>query len=293
MAVVAQKTVLSELSVKDAMRWQVVALFQEAPMDKAIRHLIKYKVNALLTTDGDGLPAGVVSKTDIMGAYYAGLPLDAPLDHIMVGPPVFCQPQDPLESALDIMRDSGVYRLYVRAEPQGEAVGVLAYPDIVGLLYQYCHSCEYSRFNRRGKQRPRLTVREVMTPSVTGFQDSDSLLAIMEGLSQYRFGAVLMRDSAGKPVGVVSKTDLILAYRHGLAPETPARDIICGPVRSCPAEDYLETAIKRLIFSDIHRIFVHGQTPADIVGVLSLTDAARVRSGSCRACVASRIRPES
>ena len=32
--------------------------------------------------------------------------------------------------------------------------------------------------------------------------------------------------------------------------------------------------------------------PQNIVGVLSLSDAARIRSGSCHACVSSRIRVE-
>ena len=35
---------------------------------------------------------------------------------------------------------------------------------------------------------------------------------VMEGLSAYRFGAVLITDENGRPTGVVSKTDLILAY---------------------------------------------------------------------------------
>lgn len=27
-------------------------------------------------------------------------------------------------------------------------VGALAYPDIVGLLYQYCHDCEYNHLRQ-------------------------------------------------------------------------------------------------------------------------------------------------
>jgi hypothetical protein len=44
-----------------------------------------------------------------------------------------------------------------------------------------------------------------------------------------------------------------------------------------------------MILADIHRLFVHGDEPWDILGVLSLTDAARTRSGSCRACSATRL----
>jgi len=47
-----------------------------------------------------------------------------------------------------------------------------------------------------------------------------------------------------------------------------------------------------MIMVDIHRLFVHEGETSNIVGVLSLTDAARVRSGSCYACVSSRIKVE-
>jgi len=54
--------------------------------------------------------------------------------------------------------------------------------------------------------------------------------------------------------------------------------------------EMLLTVIKRLIFADLHRIFVYKDRPQDLVGVLSLSDAARFRSGSCRACLVSRIK---
>ncbi|MDK9706415.1 MAG: hypothetical protein OEL83_05135 [Desulforhopalus sp.] len=47
-----------------------------------------------------------------------------------------------------------------------------------------------------------------------------------------------------------------------------------------------------MIVSDIHRLFVHEGNSQDLVGVLSLTDAARGRSGSCHGCVSSRIKVE-
>ena len=45
-----------------------------------------------------------------------------------------------------------------------------------------------------------------------------------------------------------------------------------------------------MIFSEVHRLFVYREDPQNIVGVLSLSDAARLRSGSCHACVSSRIK---
>jgi hypothetical protein len=51
----------------------------------------------------------------------------------------------------------------------------------------------------------------------------------MEGLGTYRFGAMLLKTAAGLPAGVLSKTDLILAYKRGLPTHTKARTIMTTP----------------------------------------------------------------
>ena len=292
MGIVQKNTILSELTVRETMRRQVISLPREATLSDCIHRMVKFKVNALLITDEALSPLGVVSKTDIMGAYYAALPIDLPAGEIMISPPLFCRMEETLEAALEQMREHGVYRLYVLGEG-GRAAGVIAYPDIAGILYQYCHECKYSRLRRAGKSGAdpflRFTVKEVMTPSVRSFREMDSLLEIMEGLSASRIGAVLITEEAGAAAGVVSKTDLALAYRHGCDPGAPARTIMTAPVRSCAESEFLEAAIRKLIFSQIHRIFVYREEPSRITGVLSLSDAARVRAGSCQACVSSRI----
>ena len=90
-------------------------------------------------------------------------------------------------------------------------------------------------------------------------------------------------------MGVVSKTDLILAYKHGLATDTRARTIMTSPVQAGDGNEPLVAALKTMIYSDVHRLFVYQDSPQNLVGVLSLSDVARFRSGTCRACLVSRI----
>src|SRR5512147_1112362 len=96
MTIVAKQTVLKGLTVKDAMRRQILQLPKHTPLDTAINRLIKYKTSALLALDDGQSPVGVVSKTDLMGAYYASLPLESPLDAVMSSPPLFCSEHDSL-----------------------------------------------------------------------------------------------------------------------------------------------------------------------------------------------------
>jgi len=290
------KNTLSDVVVSQAMRRQIIRLNKETSIANSINALIKYKINALLAVDQAGMAIGVLSKTDIMGAYYAGLPIDSCLEDIMSQPPLFCDPEDALEKALQLMRSKGIYRLYVISPDNRNVVGALAYPDIVGLLYQYCYDCEYSHFRQKKRSNPdaikRTFVKEIMSREVKAVLQKDPLHHVIEELSVYRFGAILVKNSEQRPVGVISKTDLVLAYKHGIDLEDPADTIMSSPVHTCCADELLEDAIRKMIFSDLHRLFVHQSEPDDLVGVFSLSDAARNRSGSCHACISSRIKLE-
>lgn len=303
MPVIDPNNMLSEVAVRETMRRIAVSIPAETSMEQAIRCAIKHKINAILTTDEKLEPLGVVSKTDLMGAYYAGFPIQAPVRLIMHSPPLYCSVDDTLEKALRIMREHGIHRLYVRNKPPSREIGVIAYPDIIGLLYRYCHRCER---NLRGQnissdkapsdKAPTgiapidlLKVREIMTPTVRTMDEDESLMRVMEGLSTYRFGALLITGGHGRPTGVISKSDLILAYKHGVPVSESAKAVMRTPVRSCCQDEGLAQAIKKMIFCDIQRFFVYREDPDDIVGVLTLTDAAQARSGSCRACMPSRI----
>ncbi len=292
MPVIDYREVMKGLLVAEAMRRQVIRLPQEAALEQAIRYSIKFKVDAILSTAENLEGLGVVSKTDLMGAYYAGLPLSTACETVMMRPPLFCQAQDTLDFALDYMRANHVHRLYVSKDGRHQAMGVLAYTDIVGLLYRYCNRCERSLRSRTwaGESLPdQWRIREVMTGEIYAHLEENSLQTVMEGLAAYRFGAVLIKTAAGLPRGVVSKTDLILAYKHGLPADTRAGEIMSSPVQAADGDAPLADALRTMIFSDVHRLFVYQDAPDNLVGVLSLSDVARFRSGTCRACLVSRI----
>jgi hypothetical protein len=51
----------------------------------------------------------------------------------------------------------------------------------------------------------------------------------------------------------------------------------------------LSVALQHMLVTDIGRVFAYRDDSSRIAGVLSLSDAARFRSGSCRACAAGRM----
>ncbi|MCE5334735.1 MAG: CBS domain-containing protein [Desulfobacteraceae bacterium] len=290
MPIIDVKNMLSELRVRESMRRIAVSIQTDTSIEQTIRSVIKHKVSAILVMDKNLEPVGVVSKTDIMSAYYAGVPIGYPAKLIMRSPLIVCSPGDSLEQVLNTMSINRIHRVYVQSEQPASATGVISYPDIVGLLYRYCHRCPRSiqRRHSRNDSGDWMRVREIMTPSVQAVDEEETLHDVMERLSELRFGAILV--TGGKvPAGVVSKTDLILAYKHGLPTEASAKSVMRSPVRSCSQDEEIAKVIRQMIYWDIRRFFIYRGDPANIVGVLSLSDAAQARSGSCRACMPSRI----
>ena len=295
MPIFEKRSLFSGVPVSEAMRRQVVSLQDSAGIGQGIRWMIRYKTNAVLLKSGS-IPCGVVSKTDLMGAFYVGLAIDTPLADVMGSQPIACFPDDPLEDALEIMEAAEVHQLYVTGADRQKVVGVVAYADILGLLYRYCRSCERSMAGKRqqhGLEGPtvRLLVKDVMALVVPTCRDDEPLSTVVDTLTTHQTGAVLIQDSTSAAVGVISKTDLILAYLHGDTPETPARRVMNTPIRSVPSNALLSAAIQQMLTWDVQRLFVReSATQTDpVVGVLALSNAARSRSGSCRACTAGRI----
>jgi CBS domain-containing protein len=287
---ITPKYVLTGIAASEIMRRQVISISAERTVADGIRRMIKYRSNAIVVTDQTGAAAGIVSKTDTMMAYYGGVPTETRIEDIMMGPLHTCFTDDTLASALSIMQDSGIHQLYVIGA-SGGIDGVITYGDIVGLVYRYCRHCERSRRRPPDSEAamPTLRVTEVMSTPVTTVQAIDTIATTMDILSAQRLGAVVVIAPDGSPKGVISKTDLALAYLHGNDIEEQAAAVMTAPVTLCTAETLLSSAIQSMLLRDIQRIFVTDGEDGPLTGVLSLSDAARFRSGTCRACTTSRL----
>lgn len=287
MTIYDKRSVLTGLKVKSSMRRNPLRMGLEQSLDRAISGMIKFKVSAVLINEG-GQDHGLITKTDLMTLYYAGLPLSTPLGDVLVAPIVTCYEDDPLETALSRIIEHGVKRIYACERHTGTLTGVLSYADIAGLLYRYCSRCVQRR-SQNVHLDEMLCVRDVMRQDAVACSPDQSIAQALEILSGHDFSALLVHGHPGGPPGVLSKTDLILAYRHNVPLEEKVMAISSFPALGCARDESLVYALRRMILADVHRLFVHGPDPHDIQGVLSLTDAARARSGSCRACSASRL----
>lgn len=292
----ARGSSFSSLLVGSIMRRILLKKSESATLDSAIAAFIKYKVDAILVVDEAGMPTGVVTRTDVMSCYFSELPIDTVLGMIMGAPVISCGPDETLQHALLTMQERHIQRIFVIDPASGKPLGTLSYPDIVGVLYRYCYSCDSSLQSRQRRDAkklpPKFTVKEVMHQTVISGPADATIEDIIGLLASYRIGALLLTDDEGRPAGVLSKTDLALAYRRGVPLSAKAGSIMHRTVRCCLASEELELAIRQMIFAEMSRLFIKADNKDEIVGVVTLADAARARSGSCRACASSRIIPK-
>lgn len=290
MPVYKERSALTGMQVSEAMQKIVYRLRESASITKCIRVMIRMKSNIILIDNSAGLPSGVITKTDLMNAFYAGIPIETSVADIMAGPLLFCHPDDRLEDVIDIMHRDGVHRIFVRGNDEHAIKGTLEYSDIVGLLYRYCRTCEKSRWKTANTVEINplnLKVKDAMIEDAPACGVEHSITEVIDSLAGTGFGAALLYDENLQPAGVISKTDIIIAFLHNISPEMPAGKIMTTPVAYCLADTMLTDAIQQMYLLDIEQLFVKSPNRDAVGGQLTISRAAHYRSGTCKACIAS------
>ncbi len=285
-----ERSALTGMQVKEAMQNIVYRLPESTLIKNCVRTLIKMKSNIILVSDCDDIPVGVVTKKDIMNAYYAGIAIDVSISDIMMGPLLFCNPEDRLEDVIDTMRRDDIHRIFVFGVDSSDILGTLEYSDIIGLLYRYCRVCEKSRWqiaNRVEMNPLNLKVKDAMIDNTSACGENNTIAYVVEQLIASDLGAALIYDDKLQPGGVITKTDLNIAYLHGVSIDQPAKSIMTSPVAFCSSDIMLTDAIQQMYILDIHQLFVGHPEYEMMTGQLTISRAAQYRSGTCKACIAS------
>ncbi|MGB7921150.1 MAG: CBS domain-containing protein [Desulfobacterales bacterium] len=70
MVFIEHRSILSGMLVQEAMRKRVIRVSRETTLSDCTNRMVKNKVAAVLVAAEDDRPVGVVSKTDLIGAFY-------------------------------------------------------------------------------------------------------------------------------------------------------------------------------------------------------------------------------
>ncbi len=113
-------------------------------------------------------------------------------------------------------------------------------------------------------------VGELMTASVVTAEPHHSVEHVRKLLENNKISAVPVVDTGGKPVGIVSLTDLA----HDLKPGSPISSVMTEKVYTVPQYDDTSIAARVMRNHGIHRVVVtHEQK---VVGMLSAFDLLKL-----------------
>ena len=122
------------------------------------------------------------------------------------------------------------------------------------------------------------TAAELMTAGPTSLHATATVDEATRFLTEKAFGAAVVIDDAGHPLGVVTKTDVLVHARQrkpGLEPDdTPVTEFMTPAVFSVRPDTPARSVVEQLLALNVHHLFV--SDPAGvIVGVISPVDVLR------------------
>jgi CBS-domain-containing membrane protein len=122
------------------------------------------------------------------------------------------------------------------------------------------------------------TAAEIMTPGPVSLHLTATVDEATTFLTEKAFGAAVVIDEAGHPIGVVTKTDVLVHARQrrpGLEPDdTPVTEFMTPAVFSVRPDTPARSVVEQLLALNVHHLFV-SDAAGVIIGVISPVDVLR------------------
>ncbi len=117
-----------------------------------------------------------------------------------------------------------------------------------------------------------------MSPGPVSLADTDTVPDAVAFLTERGFGAAIVIDAAGRPVGVVTKTDVLHHTRRrkpGLEPDdTLVTEVMTPAVFSVRPETSARSVVEQLLETGVHHLFVVDSAGV-VIGVISPVDVLK------------------
>jgi CBS domain-containing protein len=125
------------------------------------------------------------------------------------------------------------------------------------------------------------TVAELMTPSPVSLREGATIAEALACLTERGISGAPVIDEAGRPVGVLTESDLVIHRRESptgtgvAAPDRAAvRDVMTPAVFTLRTDAPAVTVIEHMRSLNVHRIFVVDED-GSLVGVVTALDLLR------------------
>ncbi len=121
---------MDETTVAAVMTTNLVTVGAETPFPDVVATMTETGLSALPVVDGDGLPLGVVSESDLLPVFELPGPRGRTAVEVMGGPVRAVHTAEPVSFVVDVFTRTGMRRLFV-TDWDGRLVGVVSRRDLL------------------------------------------------------------------------------------------------------------------------------------------------------------------
>jgi predicted transcriptional regulator len=111
---------------------------------------------------------------------------------------IFCKPDTPLQEVVHVLADTEIHAIMVAEREDEQPLDVVTHTDIIE---------HYS------EDLTKIEAQDTMTPHVVTISESETIAVATERMLSHRIHRLLVTDVSGKPVGILSTTDIIREMR--------------------------------------------------------------------------------
>ncbi|MGB9941278.1 CBS domain-containing protein [Methanosarcina sp.] len=275
------------MNVADIMSSPVYVLNADEPVSHARKLMLRYRISTLLVLN-EGKMVGIVTKSDITNRLAQAEPLwrrrpidQIPIKLLMTESVITIYPEASISQAAALMLENGVHNIPV---VKNDIVGIITRTDLV-------------RYVAENSEEMKTKIPKLMTEDIISVHRHHTINHVIDEMNRNEIERVIVKDDAGKPVGIISSKSLALnlltdfqgelstksikitrksspggqkTYRYVKEVPLTAEDIMVSPITSIDMNENVNAAAKKMIEEGVTALPV--SDGEDIVGILSRTD---------------------
>jgi CBS domain-containing protein len=250
-------------SVADLMSAPVVSCSGATTLGELATLLAERRIHGVVVLDEAGGAAGVVADTDVLAGEWLATDAESlaamrtmTAAELMTSPPVTIDADAPIGVAAARLHDERLARLVVVRN--GKPVGVIATSDVVREL-------AHGHLGRG-------TVADVMLHGLVACRNDATVRQAARVMTERHVRALVVVAADGRPLGVVTGTDLLPLVGGGAGDRLIA-DLMHPPITIDPGASLREAA-DLLLEHEIHRLVVVDPDAPDSLplGIVATTD---------------------
>ena len=234
--------------VKDLMHRGLITCPPNASLGQVAALLTKHHVHALTVAEDGREPLGIISDFDLLAGEWLSVDEES-LDtmrrmtarDLMTSPIEAIEAETPVEAAAKTMIEKQVHRMLVREN--GRLVGVVSISDFVASIAAQ-------------EKAKRESVRDVMSDVVLVCRDKTPIFSAARAMTQAGWRSVVVVDSKGQPLGVVTGNDLMQYAGETMDEKLTVTEVMNRELLTIDINASLQQAANLMIQNHRHRVIV-------------------------------------